>query len=272
MEKHGRIAYACLFITLLLIWQVGGGLLMLSFDAFFPEQGLAEAFISVNIPHLVLFAASLFAVKVLFHDEIRDRKHSFSAYAAVAILTLFITALSQLFHLKEMTGSGHTVREWLMMLFLTLIITPLQSAAEELLFRLVPYRIIVRKRSVKSTLAAALFSGFLFLLLHMAANSEFRATSSPWLYAYYFLFGFLAMVLTAYTQDIICPVIIHSVSNVFVLTVAGYSASPLQGAPLFMTEGVPSPFLSTLTLTAVFTAVFIYFIGAENAKEKEKTE
>ena len=117
---------------------------MLSFDAFFPERGLAEAFISVNIPHLVLFAASLFAIKLLFHDEIRDRKHSFSAYAAVALITLFITALSQLFHLKEMTESGHTVREWFMMLFPVLVITPLQSAAEELLFRLVPYRFMVR--------------------------------------------------------------------------------------------------------------------------------
>ncbi|MGN0907260.1 MAG: lysostaphin resistance A-like protein [Bullifex sp.] len=271
MEKHTRFTYLLTFIMLLLVWQVGGGLVMLSFFSFFPGDGMISSFIGVCIPHIVLFFSALFTIKKVLHENIRDERHSFKSYALTGIISFTVIALFQLLHLDEMHPSGHGLLMWLEMLPLVIIITPLQAAAEELLFRYMIHKMTFREKSFKQVLIAGVISGFVFLLFHMAANTEFRTSPSFWLYAYYFLFGFYAMALTAYTDDITYALIIHAANNIFVLTVAGYTSSALQGAPLFITEGVPSPLISSITLTAVFSAVTIYLTGAENAK-KEKTE
>ena len=244
---------------------------MLAFFSFFPGDGMISSFIGLCIPHLVLFFSAMFIIKKVLRENVRNVRHSVKSYAVTALISFAVIALFQLLHLNEMHPSGHGLLTWLEMLPMIIIITPLQAAAEELLFRYMIHKMTVKEKSLKSVLSAGVISGFIFLFFHAVANTEFRVSPSFWLYAYYFLFGFYAMILTACTGDITYAVIIHAANNIFVLTVAGYTSSPLQGSPLFITEGVPSPLVSSITLTAVFSAVAIYLQGASNA-EKEKTE
>ncbi len=242
---------------------------MLSFDALFPEGGMLISFISVCIPHIILFAAALFSIKTVLRENIRDKKHTMKSYFMTILISSLGIAFFQLFHISQMHRSSYSIKDWLTMLPAVLIIIPLQSAAEELLFRYPLIRLIESRRTI---IPASMISGALFLLFHMVANTEFRDNPSFFLYLYYFLFGFCALALTAYSNDIMYTIIIHAVNNIFVLTVAGYTSSSLQTAPIFITEGVPSPLLSVMTLTAVFSAVFLYLRGENNAKEKEKAE
>lgn len=261
MQKKEILPLLLLIIFLLFSWQLIGGIFMLAFISFFPSNEIIASYLSVNIPSLTLFIFSIIGTRIVFNCSlntmISERKHKGGSYLITALITFALIFLSTIISYKNLSLDQHTIKIKLIMLFIVLAITPIQCISEEYLFRVLLSRIINTDKN-SSKLLISFISGLLFLFAHMVNNPEFKVSSYFLLSLYYFTFGFLAMYLGIYFSDFTYPIVIHIVNNLYSALIVGYKDSPLKSAPIFISDKIPSPLLSTVTLICIFAFTYHY--------------
>lgn len=245
---------------------------MLSFNAFFQNnekerfQSIIINYLSANIPLIVLFIFSIILTHILLNtniiDMVQDKKYEIKEYLLTIVITFIVLFLfTFLFNKNISFERTTTIIQKIFMIFIVLIITPIQCFSEEYLFR-VSFARLINSKNLLNKIFLSIFSGIIFLLAHMFSNPEFQIAPSFLLYFYYFQFGFLSMLIGLYLEDFTFPIIIHSVNNLFSIIICSYVGSPLESAPFFISSQIPSPLLSNITLCVIFALT--YFCAKKN--------
>lgn len=261
-----------------LLFIILGMLAMATIASLWPETGgitdnLADL-ILMNTPHLVLFAAVALSARWLLHTPLgmlaTDRPH-FSWRLVLlsflsSLLILAVVNIPLIFFQDVHYLSGSWPKRLLLLPFI-LVLVPLQTAAEELFFRVLPARLVYRGRMETEyghMLLLSAVSGLLFVLPHLSANEMELVDNVPALLTYYFLFGFAAMYISLYTRGFECAFGTHAAINMFTALILGYEGGSLVTAPLFMMDEMVDPFYDNIALAILF--IFVIFTVTQAAK------
>ena len=121
-----------------------------------------------------------------------------------------------------------------LMLALVVAITPIQTSSEEVLFRILPIRIVTGKTLGVSPLHrfwASLFSALLFALPNLGNRELAQAQSPSIVLGYYALFGFLVTYMSLESGGFEIALAVHAANNLFVALICNYQVSSLPSLP-----------------------------------------
>lgn len=145
---------------------------------------------------------------------------------------------------------------------LALVLTPIQTTAEELFVR--GYLLQWVGLIVRIPIAAVVLTSLLFMSLHWA-NPEMEL--SPILMgASYLGFGLLAGLCTLRDNRMELALGLHAGNNLFSWLVVNYTASPLSSPSLFTSQLEPAySLVSFVAMAVVFYLVVFHVLGKEEA-------
>ncbi len=168
------------------------------------------------------------------------------------------TLIEHLLYPGDISFSGDW-KTWLLFLPLALVITPIQTGAEELFFRAYLGRWC--SLSIRGHGLISLISGGIFLALHMLNPEIAEYGTDPFIYIYYFLFGFLMMTISLKDRSFELPIAIHTANNLFTVLLVNYRGTAIPSPALFQATH-PDPLLSTVMLLVGSAATYLA-IGRE---------
>jgi hypothetical protein len=145
-------------------------------------------------------------------------------------------------------------RSFIFFLLPVLLLTPIQTSAEELLFR--GYLLQAFGLKLRNWLALCLLSGVLFALPHVS-NPE--VSVNFWLLmAYYFATGVFLAYITLKDQRLELALGVHAANNIFTALIANYTVTVLPTPALFTIQTLDAVFalLAYLAMVVVFWLVF----------------
>lgn len=218
-----------------------------------------EDYLVLNLPLLVLFLAELFSsnfiLKVPLRDLVTQNKIRSSLFFFPLLITVAVEASFMLLQAGDIGFYSGVWKERLLFLPLVLVITPLQCVAEEIFYRVLPARLVLKdnlETEFGNIIVLSIFSGVIFLIPHMG-SSEFGAAGSVfWTGFYYVSYGFLAMLLSLYTKGFECAIGIHAGVNLFACLFSSYESATLTSYPLFTLQRFPSLVAVNLQLYLIF--------------------
>jgi uncharacterized protein len=246
-------AFAKGILTILFSWIILGALLTRSAAAIIPREYLYRSFILMNLPQVALLFGILLTLRYILLTDLRsfivtaDRpRPRRSMLIALLWVTLFAAS-----HLVTASISRETLiyrddfSSWLSALPLILLITPVQTTAEELLFRTYLGR-WAQARGLGRTITIIL-SGLLFLSVHLLNPEILHYGDDPFIFIYYAVFGSCMMALALQAGSYEIPIVIHMVNNLYTLLLVNYEGSVLETPSLFF-ERQASPLQSTVVV------------------------
>lgn len=137
-------------------------------------------------------------------------------------------------------------------LFVGLILIPVQTASEELLFR--GYWLQGLSLLVKTPLLLCIVSGLLFALPHLA-NPELQA--GFWLVApQYFIVGFALSFITLKDNGLELALGVHTVNNLFVGLLVSFPDSAIQSETIFFSSTM-DPVFSLISVVVVYAVFYL---------------
>lgn len=222
--------------------------------------GTTLPYLALNFTLLMLLVGVLLAVRFIHQRPLPTLLADGRAFnwqmlwnAAIwyALLMLLLTLVDVALHPE---GFRFTFEWQAFMLFLplALLITPLQAAAEELLFR--GYLMQWLGLLGMHPLVPMVVSSLLFMLVHFA-NPEMQehAYLVPLLY---FALGMFLAILTVKSQGLELAIGVHAANNLFTVLVMNYEGSALPSPSLF-TAGTLDP-LTGLVGFVLIAAIFYW--------------
>ncbi len=156
----------------------------------------------------------------------------------------------------------------LLSFLISIIFIPLQCTAEEIIFRILPQKILLRNSFdspwIMKSLTALLSSAF-FSSLHMANSEALLFESRALSFSYYFLSGALLCTLTYIERGYTSAISYHTANNLFVTIVMNRAEeSTLASSPFFLRAGDFNDYSSIFSLIAAIivtvTVVTLYRI------------
>lgn len=202
-------------------------------------------YLQANAPFFALGLGIVVSLRLLlkssFKQLITDHNHfriplfvrAFLAYFLTANLFLLLYVLTEPASISTYAAPAN---QKLLMLVLVLVITPIQTSSEEVLFRILPVRIVTGKTLVVGKLhrlLASLFSALLFALPHLGNRELAQAQSPAIVVGYYALFGFLVTAMSLKSGGFEIALAVHAANNLFVALICNYQGSSLPSLPLF---------------------------------------
>lgn len=146
------------------------------------------------------------------------------------------------------------IGNWVLFAILGVLFIPIQTSAEELLFR--GYLVQALGLKIRNTWVLSLASGILFGVLHLG-NPE--ASSNIWLMtAYYVIFGIFLALITLWDGSLELVLGLHAANNLFSALFVTYPDAALRTPALF-TVNFLDPLYNLLSLIGallIFTALF----------------
>lgn len=254
--KNSWWRYVLSIFAILFAWQIVGSIPYAVIIVLGLSQNNLPAFIAVNFSFICLVGGILFCIRFIHHRKpitliTTEHKISFRRFWIAAgwwsLIVIVITILDALIH----PGSYKVTFEWKSwMLFLpaALILTPVQTSAEELLFR--GYLLQTLGFLTKKKWILVIISGVIFAIPHFL-NPEMKH-GFVLLALYYFSFGAILAFVTLKSNRLEYAMGIHAANNLLTVLLANYTDSAL-----------PSPSIFTATvLDPVFNLVsFILGMG-----------
>lgn len=178
------------------------------------------------------------------------------------------TAVDYIMNPETYTLSIDSSKFWIT-LPLILIMTPLQTTTEELVFR--GYVIQSFGLKIKNGLILSLISGVLFTLPHLAnpeiyASNKLGVFSTICMILNYFVIGMVLAMITIRTNSLEAAMGAHAVNNLFCFLLVGYPDTALPTNTVFFTSSFEP--VGGL-VSALITAVLFYIITAVLIKNPE---
>ncbi len=182
---------------------------------------------------------------------------SMGAYLLVATLFLLLGFMTEP---EAYSTSGASFLEHLMLLPLVLVLTPIQTSSEEVVFRVLPIRVVqggrLRRGAMRNILACVL-SAILFTAPHLS-NRELGSADNPAIVlVFYALFGGLVTALSIASGGFEPALAIHAANNLFVALICNYQGSSLPSLPLLTTTKAIGTPLDLLQLIIGLLMVFL---------------
>jgi membrane protease YdiL (CAAX protease family) len=144
---------------------------------------------------------------------------------------------------------------FLLFLPFVLVLTPVQTSAEELFFR--GYLIQAGGLISRNPAFLIFLSGFLFALPH-AANPEV-ASSFVLVMLYYFGFGAFMAWLTLRDNRLELALGVHAANNLFAASIANYVNSPLPTPSIFTSQYIDPVYNLAGWLAAALVFILVFF-------------
>lgn len=258
----GIISLLAALIAWLLIGPLAAGALLHAF----PDGGNAAAYIALNIPYMLMMLSFALAFRLLgtgIPEAIAGKSRGFRAgYAAeCAAIYLLAMIIISLLSLDTIAWNPVPVRNKLLFLLLVLLITPIQTTAEEILFRALPMRIAYGwklPRTALESIPPVILTGLLFTFPHLL-NPEVEAAGNALLpLLYYFLWGAAAAFLAIATDGFEAPVAMHAANNIYIAAAVNYTSSPLPTASFFIDSGNSADAASIACMLAIFLIIYLH--------------
>jgi len=235
------IEFALAMVLSLLSWLLLG--------PFFARilQSLGIPYLTANAPFVAMAMGFLLAKQLLLkqpllalvtdHPRFRTALfvRAFLLYFVSATLFLVVDLVLHPHYYQPLTHSGGT---FLLLFPLVLMFTPLQTSIEELVFRMLPVRVINKnqlRQPMLRQLGTCLISSVLFAAPHLGNREVAIASSRTVVILYYALFGFVVTSLCMKHQGFEIALAVHAANNLFVALVCNSPASSLPSLPLLQT-------------------------------------
>lgn len=227
--------------------------------------GATADFVGINLGILVMLAALLVVVRAIHRrplatlvspDRCFDWARAWHAAVVWAVLALAVILIEHLLY----PGRYRLTLDWarfVPFLVLVTLLTPLQSLAEELLFR--GYLMQSLALLLRRPMVIAVASSVLFALPHLL-NPEVERYGL-WLMAInYFVMGMLFALVTLRDGRLELAIGIHASNNLMLALFANYEGSALETQAVF-TAGELDPIYSLVTLIACGAAFWWWMFG-----------
>lgn len=213
-----------------------------------------SAYLSANIPFFALALGLILSHSVLLKQPLVDlvtetnewswRLALTAAASYTAVMGLF-TVIGAIRYPHDYHAFHTPLWKRIGFIAMALIITPIQTTGEEILFRIIPLKLVNR---IRSKVIKALVPTLVFMLIHVAnreiAQSRYRLA----VLLYYALFGFIPSYIAVRSDRYEFPLAIHAANNLFVVLFCNYEHSSLPSLPLFFSTRPIGTWTDTLQL------------------------
>lgn len=222
-------------------------------------------YIEANISFFAMALGIYISLKYVMNISLKQLITTTSKYnIKYLIIPFVITSLFLIIYMiignisgyKEIEFNNIKLGERLIFLIIILLLTPFQSALEEILYRGVLLRAIVGDFSSKKKLlniTASIIIGLAFTLPHLA-NPEIQSYRYFPL-GYYFIFGFSTALITLIYQSLEIGIAIHVANNLFVALISNYPDSALSSQSLFLEKVATPHYVDYLVLISIFLTI-----------------
>lgn len=260
------------FISLLCIWGVWQVLGSLPYSVFYLlgwTKNIFMNYIGVSLSFIALILAIRWFIPLFHHRSWRSLISPDGTFSAKRFFTAFglwmlIAILTSLADAWIHPGSYQFTLEWPAWLWFTLlavVLTPLQTSAEEMFFR--GYLLQILGRLTRKKWLLLLLSGILFAVPHFV-NPEMHS-GFVLLAVFYFGFGVFLTWLTLYDNRLELALGVHAANNLFAVIGANYVGSALPSFSLFLSSGV-DPWFNLISFL-IDTAVFLLLLHLVDARQ-----
>lgn len=231
-------------------------------------------YIGSNIPFLCMWLGFYFSFKYINNIKLSKLSNSsnnfkFNRFYKILLFSIFyfilIIVIGKLINLYNFEYIKNKAIERAIFIPFALILTPLQVIAEEILFRAIILKIIIKDYSLlrykKNTLflsiILSIFLGLLFIVPHLF-NPELN-TYFLGAILYYFIFGSLATFSILVTNGLEMAIAIHLANNFIITFFFTYENSALTSVPLFIktNENTISSYYEAFCLFLLFILLAI---------------
>lgn len=227
-----------------------------------PSGSLRE-FVSANLGILAMLIGLAFAVRKLQRRPlltlITPREHfdwhrAWQGFAVCFVLAAIALVVEYLMYPGRFS-LNLDMGQWLLFAPIVLLLTPLQAATEELVFR--GYLMQSLRTFTRRPLLIVAFTSVLFVVPHLA-NPE--AELGFLVVLDYLLIGAFFALVTLRDGRLELAVGAHAATNIFIALVASHPQSVLTTPALFMADTLDAVFslLSVIGMCAVFYAWFFW--------------
>lgn len=245
-----------LFISIL-FWSIGQLI-----SIYLLKDGISGLckYLVIHIPYVFLFLSlylgSNFILKTKLMILITGRRKYRILYSVeVALIYLLFLIVISLINHKNIELNPSSLTYKLSFLIPVLILTPMQSLSEEILFRALPARIIY-KDNLKPSVLASILSGIVFVIPHLGNIELTRGTLYSILY--YFVWGSLALSLALYTRGFEAPVAMHIANNLYIALIVNYKNGSMPTSALFVDTTENIGFSVVLEALVIFAIIFAF--------------
>ena len=292
--KQGKGAvglYAGGILLLVLLYILGSLPLLLDWEAHFPgsnfdleNQQLVAAFGSLRFffwmlfPFVLLFFGLLLYLVFVHQRKLRPiftavprfRWGRFFWFAALLLVLLGIVSFAPFF-IDAASGASlqwnFKPQQFFPLLALSILLIPIQAAAEELIFRVYALQGLYA-RTGKIWLSLVLSAVF-FAVVH-GSNPEIQALG-PAIILYYFMAGFFLALISVQDNGLELALAFHSINNIFSAVVISSTWQVFHTDALWLDNAEPgSAWVHLLTGAVFFTG--LYFILAKKYHWKSLVE
>lgn len=234
-------------------------------------------YISLNLTMIYFLIGIYMAIKLIHKRSIKtlitplekiNWRNIFIGFVGYGILVLLGTVADYI-AAPETYKISFDASKFFIGLPIILILTPLQTTAEELFFR--GYILQNFGRKIKNTLILSSISGFIFMVPHLANPEVFKSTSMGIFESfsgiiYYFIVGFILSVVTIKTNSLEVAIGAHAANNLIGALAVGYKDSVFQTNTLFYTTRF-EPVFNLVVI--IVTSIVFYFIVAKTIKPQQ---
>ncbi len=233
------------------------------------------AYLTANIPFFALGLGLFFSHTLILKNPLSSlvtetthwswKRALLIGISYTLILTLF-TLISALVHRSDYHFISVPFSKRLGFILMALIVTPLQTSGEEILFRIIPLKLTKR---IRSTILRALIPTTIFTVLHFANREVAQSQNQSAVFLYYAFFGFLPSYIALKTQRYEFPLAVHAANNLFIAIICNYEYSSLPSIPLFFSTRPIGTWLDLLQLAVALGVGYLIVTVTEKADLEE---
>lgn len=254
--RNGWWRYLLGIIFIAAAWMIGGGYAYALVLHFVPLGRVTE-FVAINVSILTLLAGVVLVVIVLHRRSWRtlvtprpelDWRRIAEGAAVWVALAAACAAIEHLVYPGRYAWTLD-VQRWLPFVVTALLLTPLQCAAEELVFR--GYLVQALGRLLRQPVALAVLSAVIFTLPHLY-NPEVAAYGLAIMAANYFVMGLFLASVTLRDGRLELAIGAHAGNNLLLALFINYADSAFETESVLTADALdPLYSLVTLALSAL---------------------
>ena len=232
-------------------------------------DGLLTRFITINFSIIMMLGGLAVAMKfvhrrplmtLVSNERVIDWKRIAHGALAWGVIGLAIALVEHLLYPARYYVSFNAERFFLFSA-VALVLTPLQTATEELVFR--GYVMQGLGLIVKAPAGVAVLSAVIFVLPHLL-NPEVQQHGPALLGASYFVIGLVLAAVTLRDGRLELAMGAHAANNLLLVLVTNYEGSVLESESIFTAREL-DPAYALITLTIAALLFYGWFFGRRRA-------
>ena len=230
----------------------------------FKSQG---EYVFIHIPYIFLFLAILLGSRLILKCSLGSflsgscGHFRWNLFLKTGLVYILFMAAATPFASKGLYASGVNILQYLLSAIPVLILTPIQTLSEEVLFRVLPLRLVTKEKmpgTVIESLPLVVISGILFALPHIGNREVAEAETAILPILCYFLWGAGAMFISIASDGFETAIAMHTANNLFIALFVNYEGSSMPIKALFTAPQAGS--VPTLIETVLVFGIISFYL------------